>query len=156
MVEEHSMSIRPMPAAHIREPLNPHGMVVERKVVAKVEVPKESWKSQQHTEFVVAPLKEHNAILGMPFLAAEGVLIDPIRDRVVLPQLQPADDCKLKERKEVEKAGKSDVSAADDDSCKMEDVNVVPSICLKVRTCGIPTPPLDLIWIKAFEDFNKS
>jgi hypothetical protein len=92
----------------------------------------------------------------MPFLAAEGVLIDPTRDRVVLHQLQPADDCKLKERKEVEKAGKSDVSAADDDSCKMEDVNVVPSICPKVRTRGIPTPPLDLIWIKAFEDFNKS
>jgi hypothetical protein len=33
----------------------------------------------------VAPLKEHDAILGMPFLASERVLIDPAHGKVILP-----------------------------------------------------------------------
>ena len=50
----------------------------------------ENWESQQLAEFVVAPLKEHDAILGMPFLADEGILIDPAQRKIVLPQSQPA------------------------------------------------------------------
>jgi hypothetical protein len=36
-------------------------------------------------EFIVAPLTEHEAILGMPFLMEEGILINPAQSKVILP-----------------------------------------------------------------------
>jgi hypothetical protein len=84
-VNKHAMQTHLMPPMRIYEPLNPRGTVADRKVVGKVGIPSEGWESQRSAEFVVAPLKEHDAILGMPFLVDEGVLIDPARGRVVLP-----------------------------------------------------------------------
>jgi hypothetical protein len=81
-VIEHDIPTHRMPAMRIHEPLKPGGTLVDRKVVGKVGIPQENWESQQSADFVVAPLQQHDAILGMPFLATEGILIDPARGRV--------------------------------------------------------------------------
>jgi hypothetical protein len=65
---------------------------VDKKVVSKVRMPTEEWESQRPTEFVVAPLTEHDAILGMPFLAEEGILIDPARSKVILPAVHAEEE----------------------------------------------------------------
>src|SRR5207248_4139585 len=81
-VTEHAIPTRPMPPMQIHEPLNPHSTRVNRKVVSKVRIPEENWESQREAEFIVAHLTEHDAILGMPFLAAEGILVDPAQNTV--------------------------------------------------------------------------
>ena len=73
-VIENDMPTHPMPPMWIHEPLNLHGTRVDKKVVSKVRISAEKWKTQWRTEFIVAPLTEHDAILGMP---EEGILTDP-------------------------------------------------------------------------------
>ena len=70
----------------LHEPLNPYSTRVDWKVVSKVRIPETNWESQRLAEFIVAPLKEHDAIMGMPFLAEEGIQIDPAERNVILPQ----------------------------------------------------------------------
>ena len=76
-VIEHDIPTCPMPSMGIHEPLNRHATRVDKKVVSKVKVPGDKWESQRPAEFVVVPLTEHDAILGMPFLAAENIVVDP-------------------------------------------------------------------------------
>jgi Retroviral aspartyl protease len=149
MVNNNAIPTHPIPPIRLCEPLNPNGTVVARKVVAKVEVPEESWESQQPAEFVVAPLKEHDAILGMSFLATENILIDPARDRVVLLKLDS------------DEMGKERVDEMNDaDCCRVgvDQLDVVPSICPKVKSTSrkFAAPEPDLSWIDDFEEFEKS
>ena len=84
-VVEHSIPTLPMPPMWIHEPMNPNGTLVNQKVVNKVKLPEDDWESCLLTEFVVTPLKDHDTILGMPFLAAEEILVDPAQQKVILP-----------------------------------------------------------------------
>jgi len=45
-VLEHSIPTCPMPPMRIREPVNPHGTIVDKKVVSKVGLPEENWEGQ--------------------------------------------------------------------------------------------------------------
>jgi hypothetical protein len=70
----------------IRQALHPKGFITMKKLVSKVSIPSERWKSTNQQEFIIAPIKNHDAILGMPFLASEKILIDPANKRVILPK----------------------------------------------------------------------
>ena len=180
-VTEYDMPTRPMPPMRIHEPLNPHGTCVNKKVVGKVRIPAEKWESQRPTEFVVGPLTEHDAILGMPFLAEEGILIDPAQNKVILPAANapPAHsgeeeledgadlDDDLEQRLEGGIAeeltvGVDGKDVIHDDGVADLDGRVVtqlveaefPSICPKIKVIRKLVPPQhDLAWIKDFEEF---
>ena len=85
-VIEHAMPTHPMPPMKIHEPVNPLSTRVDKKVVSKVRIPDKDWESQGPAEFVVAPLKEYDAILGMPFLTDERILVDAAQGKVILPE----------------------------------------------------------------------
>jgi len=143
-VVAHSIPTHPMPPVRIREPVNPQGTVVNRKVISKVGIPDERWESRQ-PEFVVAPLKDYDAILGMPFLATEGILINPAQSKVILPEPLGGDL-----NTETEEKG-------DDLSETEETVGAewsVPSICPKV--CRAKAPQTDVSWIQAWQRAEQS
>ena len=65
------------------------GTVYNTKVTSKVALPSQSWMSSHAHEFTVAPLSNHDALLGMPFLAKEEILVDPANRSLVLPKTSP-------------------------------------------------------------------
>jgi Retroviral aspartyl protease len=85
VVAEHNIPTHAMPPMLIREPVNRQTTRADKKVVSTVEIPAENWRSQGPTEFIVAPLKEHDTILDMPFLADERILVDPAHSKIILP-----------------------------------------------------------------------
>ena len=85
-VIEYAIPTRPMPSMKIHESVNPLGTHVDKKVISKVSIPDDNWESQGKAQFVVAPLQEYDAILGMPFLADEGILVDVAQGKVILPE----------------------------------------------------------------------
>ena len=185
-VIEYDIPIHPMPPMQIHEPFNLNGTRVDKKVISKVRIPAEKWESQRQTEFVVAPLKEYDAVLGMPFLAEERILVDPAQSKVILPtaRVSPApseeedlkDDTDLdndseqgleravEEELAIEEDGKD--RACDDGLEGADEVGETdmewmkaefPSVCPKVKTGYKLMPPRpDLAWIKDFEEFDKS
>ena len=86
MVKKHKLSEQPASPVKIHQALDPNGSLHNTKVVSAVTLPKESWTSVHKHEFTVAPLSNHDALLGMPFLAKEGVLVDPANRSLVLPE----------------------------------------------------------------------
>jgi len=66
-------------------PLHPDGVCIDRKVMSQVRIPEQEWEIQKLVEFAVAPLSQCDAILGMPFLAEERILIEPAQGAVILP-----------------------------------------------------------------------
>ena len=84
-VDKHSMETVPIPPMHICEPINARRTLINRKVVSKVQLPDLGWESQKPAEFAVAPLQEHDAVLGMPFLAKENILVDPGQHKIIVP-----------------------------------------------------------------------
>lgn len=122
-VAEYNIPTLPMPPMQIHEPLNPDGSHVDKKVVSHVTIPGEHWQSQQPAEFVVAPLTEHDAILGMPFLADEGILVNPAQGKVVLPASANELDEQLAEGL-AQEGGEDDMKFLEAE---------FPSICPKVR-----------------------
>jgi len=174
-VIEHNIPTHPMPPMLIHEPLNPHSTCVHQKVVSKVRSPQENWESRGATEFVVAPLMEYDAILGMPFLAEEGILVDPAHSRIVLPAAEAppipskeepelgdgevegiADLDNLEEGLEGEIAEELAVELDSKDGMELLGAEF-PSICPKVKTSRKFVPPQpDLGWIQDLEEFEKS
>ena len=138
-VEKHAIPTCPIPPIRIREPMNHQGVLVNKKVVSKVNIPAEKWESCKPAEFVVAPLQEHDAILGMPFLASEKILIDPAHGKLILPSKE----------KDVEEFEVDD----DDDFNHDYYANTMPSFCPKVTGLKeiIPSEPG---WIAALKDFD--
>jgi len=134
-VEKHAIPTLPIPPLRIHEPMNPQGTLVNKKVVSKVNVPAEKWESCEPAEFIVAPLKEHDAILGMPFLATEKVLIDPAHGKVILP------------------AREDNVDDNDDDLDPYQ--ITMPSMCPKVVGLKKITPP-EFAWIAALREFDTA
>ena len=89
-VIKHDIPTHPTLPTQIHEPLTPHGTRVDKKVISHVKIPGEN---QQPAEFVVAPLTEHDAILGMPFLAEEGILVNLAQNTIILPTVAaPTED----------------------------------------------------------------
>jgi hypothetical protein len=84
-VKKHAIATHPTPPVRIHEPLNPKGVLVNKKVVSKVSIPEEAWESAKPAELLVAPLQDNDVILGMPFLASENILIDPAHGKIILP-----------------------------------------------------------------------
>ena len=142
-VQKHAIPTHPTPPVRILEPMNPQGVLVNKKVVSKVRVPEKEWESSKPAELLVAPLQDNDVILGMPFLASENVLIDPAHGKVILPANE--DD------KEDE--------VADDEDEEDEDFDwdyypaVMPSVCPKMVSLPKMIPP-DLGWIAALKDFD--
>ena len=121
-----------MNAVRIHEPMSSESSLVDRKVVSTVGIPAENWQSNKPAEFLAAPLREHDAILGMPSLASEGILA---YWRVMLPESDRP-------------AGDKDVANEEIDSDRY--TSVTPSIC--------PILPKlirsDTIWITARREFE--
>ena len=84
-VEEHGIRTHPTPPVRIQEPMNPQGVLLNKKVISRVRIPDEDWESTRPAELLVAPLQDNDVILGMPFLASENILIDPAHNKVLLP-----------------------------------------------------------------------
>ena len=90
----------------------------------------------------MAPLKEHDAILSMLFLAEKGVLIDPARGKIVLPTLKEESGGGLEDtidggiRKETPV-----MTEADGDEDQLNYPAMYPSICPKLRTIPKIEPP---------------
>jgi hypothetical protein len=86
IVKRRRLRIQTNHPVSIRQALHPKGFITMKKLVSKVSIPSELWKSTKSAEFIIAPIKNHDAILGMPFLASEKILIDPANKRVILPK----------------------------------------------------------------------
>jgi len=130
---------------------------------------------------VLAPLQEHDAIFGMPFLADEGILVDPVQGKVVLPRSQesqilespPIEEIKLHTDDEpispslVKNCDIPNTASLEKDMAmdlRKEQVEdelefLEPSfhsICPKVTTASRKITELDLGWVKALQDFEVS
>jgi hypothetical protein len=144
-VEKHAIPTQPTSPVRIHEPMNPHGVLINKKVVSKVRVPEEDWESSKPAELLVAPLQNNDVILGMPFLASENILIDPAQGKVILPTNE----------------GDKEDDVAEDPDEDNEDFDwdyypaTVPSICPKMPALPKVIPP-DLSWIAALKDFDIS
>jgi hypothetical protein len=55
-IEKHVISIHSTPPIYIHEPMNPHGILVNRKVVSKIRISEEDWESRKPTELLIASL----------------------------------------------------------------------------------------------------
>ena len=79
LVEQLAVPVR------IHQAMDPNGTTHSTKVVSAVAFPTKSWESSCMHEFTVAPLSNHDALLGMPFLAKEGILVNPAERTLILP-----------------------------------------------------------------------
>ena len=145
-VVEHSMQTHPISPMRIREPMNPHGStLVSQKVVSKVEIPEEKWQSCRAAEFVVAPLREEDVILGMPFLASEGVLVDPAKGKVILPtQKEEGKELSGEDREDrIIQIGQKEEGDEDGFIWRGQEYWSIPSICPKIAALqkNIPAIP---------------
>jgi hypothetical protein len=105
-----------------------------------VAIPEEGCESQGTAEFVVSPLTEHDAILGMPILADERILIDAAHGKIILPENSGSEAIEIANSDVEEGVGQS-----------------VPSFCLKVTgSRSISSPKPDLSWIQALWEFDAS
>jgi RNase H-like domain found in reverse transcriptase/Reverse transcriptase (RNA-dependent DNA polymerase)/Integrase zinc binding domain/Chromo (CHRromatin Organisation MOdifier) domain/Retroviral aspartyl protease/Zinc knuckle len=134
-VKEHTIPTQPTVPVRIHEPMNPQGVVVNQKVITKVGIPEEDWESTKPAELLVAPLQEHDVILGMPFLASENILIDPARGKVLLPP------------------DEHDSLAEDDDDFSHD--YYLPSICPKMPALPKLTSQ-EQHWVAALKAFDAT
>ena len=142
-VEKHAIPTHPTAPVRIHEPMNPRGVLVNKKIVSKVRVPEKEWESNKPVELLVAPLQDNDVILGMPFLAAENILIDPANGKVILP---PNKD------NEGDDVAEDDYEDGEDFDWDY-DPTIFRSICPKM--VGLPRIiPEDLSWIAALKDFD--
>ena len=96
MVKKHNLVDRPAPPVKICQAMDPKGSIYNRKVISTVALPDKSSTSVHKHEFTITPLSNHDALLGMPFLATEGVLIDPANRSLLLPaHMSPSADSVL-------------------------------------------------------------
>ena len=74
----------------LHQALDAEGQIACEKVVSDVALPNnDEWKSFRKHEFTVAPLTNHDVLLGMAFLASEGILIDPADRELIFSQPEP-------------------------------------------------------------------
>ena len=92
----HKRRLRTVPArpVYLHQAMSPHGIHVNEKVISNVEIPSKSWKSSRPHSFLVAPLKNNDAILGMSFLKAEKALVDAENSDIIV-SMQEKDDEEL-------------------------------------------------------------
>ena len=69
----------------IHQALSPKGFIVNTALLSKIRIPSKNWESIKPAKFIVTPLEHHNVILGMPFLAAERIRIDPAAGDILPP-----------------------------------------------------------------------
>jgi hypothetical protein len=151
-VAKQSIPTLPTHPVRVHEPMNPQGILVDKKIVSKVGIPAEGWESSKPAEFLVAPLQEHDVVLGMPFLASENILIDPGQGKIILP---PPDTNESDGYDEL-----YDDDEFDDDEFHDGDYTM-RSICPKVSGAQPLTPPEcplipeELGWIAALNITNS-
>lgn len=85
VVKEHKLIEQPALPVRIHQALDPDGSTHNTKVVSTVTLSEESWTSTQKHEFTIAPLSNHDALLGMPFFARENILVDPANRLLIFP-----------------------------------------------------------------------
>lgn len=49
-VKKHALQTHPTPPVRIHEPMNPHGVLVNKKVVSKIRIPEEDWECSKPAE----------------------------------------------------------------------------------------------------------
>jgi len=69
----------------IHQALSPKGAITNTMLSSKVRIPSKNWESIKPAKFIVTPLEHHDMILGMPFLTAERIKIDPAASDILLP-----------------------------------------------------------------------
>jgi hypothetical protein len=82
VVKRNALKMIPCSPVQIRQSLHQKGVIVNKKLLSRVQLPSKEWTSKQSHEFVVAPIHPHEIILGTPFLAGENLLIDPAKHDV--------------------------------------------------------------------------
>jgi gag-polyprotein putative aspartyl protease len=92
VVKKHNLETIPSHPVRVHQAMSTEGLLVKEKLVSKVNLPTKSWESQKPARFTIAPLQHSEAILGMPFLAAENILIDPVKADILLPGQQRKED----------------------------------------------------------------
>jgi Reverse transcriptase (RNA-dependent DNA polymerase)/RNase H-like domain found in reverse transcriptase/Integrase zinc binding domain/Retroviral aspartyl protease len=87
LVEKHKIKTRPIKPFRLHQAITPNNVIVNKEVVSHVSIPSKSWTSIKPAIFAVAPLPLYDALLGMPFLSQEKVLINAANRQLVLPPL---------------------------------------------------------------------
>jgi hypothetical protein len=70
----------------VHQALSPKGAIANTALLSKVSIPSKNWKSVKPAKFIVTGLEHHDVILGMPFLAAERIKVDPANRDIILPE----------------------------------------------------------------------
>ena len=87
LVKEQQLRTQPSQPIHILQPLTSHrNIVVNTELISKIDIPSKSWTSKQPHQFTVVPLQRHDVILGLPFLAAEGIIVDAAEGDIIIPE----------------------------------------------------------------------
>jgi hypothetical protein len=70
----------------VHQALSLKGAIANTALLSKVGIPSKNWKSTKPAKFIVTGLEHHDVILGMPFLAAERIKVDPANRDIILPE----------------------------------------------------------------------
>jgi hypothetical protein len=90
LVRKRHLRTIPGPRVLLRQPLTGKNIGANERILKHVSIP----SVHGLASFVVAPLANTDAILGMPFLSQERILLDPANRKIILP-----DERKLKTMK---------------------------------------------------------
>ena len=80
----------------------------------------------------MAPLAEHDAILGMPFLAEEGILVDPAQNKVILPTVKAPSVHTEKEGLGLDGNLKDEVSLDDDVEQELDEADITEELAVEL------------------------
>ncbi|HUI24325.1 MAG TPA: reverse transcriptase family protein, partial [Nitrososphaerales archaeon] len=73
------------PPIRIGQAFHPTGVLVKEKISARISIPSKNWTSNKPADFLVAPLANSEAVLGMPFLVQEQIKVNPAAHYISLP-----------------------------------------------------------------------
>jgi len=73
------------PPIRIGQAFHPTGVLVKEKINARISIPSKNWTSKKPADFLVIPLANSEAVLGMPFLAQEQIKVNPAAHDISLP-----------------------------------------------------------------------
>jgi hypothetical protein len=85
LVQQQRLPTRPARPIRLHQPMARKGVIVNEKLISKITIPSKSWTSKKPAIFTVAPLKDIDAIFGMPFLAQENILVDAAKGNIIIP-----------------------------------------------------------------------
>src|SRR6202021_542724 len=84
VVKKKNLRTQTMDPIKLQQGITRRNVIVTEKLVSAIETKNEdnTWRRAKETEFIVADLRKHDAILGMPFLRNENVWVDATKGKI--------------------------------------------------------------------------